>query len=80
MREPLEHVTRNREYWDDLAQQYIEAGERAWALEEPEWGIWHVPEAEVQIFPKQLAGKDVIELGCGTAYVPRGWHGAEPAS
>jgi SAM-dependent methyltransferase len=64
-----EHVTRNRAYWDDLARQYIEAGERAWAKQEPEWGIWHVPEAQIQIFSEQLAGKDAIELGCGTAYI-----------
>ena len=69
MSETLEHVARNRAYWDDLARQYVEAGERAWAREEPAWGIWNVPEAEVQVFPEKLAGKDVIELGCGTAYI-----------
>src|ERR1700682_3949552 len=69
MSEALEHVARNRAYWDDLARQYVEAGERAWAQEEPAWGIWQVPEAEIQVFSEQLAGKDAIELGCGTAYV-----------
>jgi len=63
------HVARNRGCWDDLARQYVEAGERGWAKEEPTWGIWQVPEAELQILPEQLAGKDAIELGCGTAYV-----------
>ena len=33
------------------------------------WGIWQVPESEVRMLPDDLAGKDVIELGCGTAYV-----------
>ena len=47
----------------------MEAGERAWAREEPQWGIWQVPEAQAQIFSEQLAGKDAIELGCGTAYI-----------
>ena len=47
----------------------MEAGERAWAGEEPQWGIWQVPEAQAQIFSEQLAGKDAIELGCGTAYI-----------
>jgi len=42
MSELLEHVARNRAYWDDLARQYIEAGEGAWAQEEPAWGIWVV--------------------------------------
>jgi ubiquinone/menaquinone biosynthesis C-methylase UbiE len=69
MSDLLEHAARNRAYWDDLARQYVEAGERGWARVEPAWGIWQVPEAELQIFPEQLAGKDAIELGCGTAYV-----------
>jgi SAM-dependent methyltransferase len=50
MSELQEHVARNRAYWDDFARQYVEAGERAWAQEEPAWGIWQVPEAELQIF------------------------------
>ena len=69
MSEMLEHVVRNRAYWDDLARQYVEAGEHAWARKEPVWGIWHVPEAELQVFSEQLSGKDAIELGCGTAYI-----------
>jgi 2-polyprenyl-3-methyl-5-hydroxy-6-metoxy-1,4-benzoquinol methylase len=64
-----EHVARNRAYWDNLARQYVEAGERAWAEEEPAWGIWHVPVAELRVLSEQLSGKDVIELGCGTAYI-----------
>jgi SAM-dependent methyltransferase len=31
--------------------------------------IWQVPEAEVQVLSEELAGKDAIELGCGTAYI-----------
>jgi SAM-dependent methyltransferase len=64
-----EHVARNREYWDDLATKYVEAGERAWAQEEPAWGIWQIPESELPLFPGQIFGKDAIELGCGTAYI-----------
>jgi 2-polyprenyl-3-methyl-5-hydroxy-6-metoxy-1,4-benzoquinol methylase len=69
MSELLEHVVRNRAKWDVLARQFVEAGERSWAQEEPAWGIWQVPEAEVRAFPEKLAGKDAIELGCGTAYI-----------
>ena len=64
-----EHVARNRAYWDKFAPQYVESAERAWAQEEPVWGIWQVPESELQVFPEQLSGKDAIELGCGTAYI-----------
>ena len=64
-----EHVSRNRARWDDAAKQYVAAGERGWALETPAWGIWSVPESDVGMLPDDLAGKDAIELGCGTAYV-----------
>jgi SAM-dependent methyltransferase len=64
-----EHVRRNRAMWDEWAKKFAVAGERAWAQDAPSWGIWSVPESEVRMFPADLAGKDVIELGCGTAYV-----------
>ena len=67
--EPLpEHVRANREAWDRYAHEYAERGRRNWA-EEPHWGIWHIPETELRLLPDDLAGKDVVELGCGTAYV-----------
>lgn len=69
MTELPEHVRRNRAHWDQLAPQFVSAGEHGWAINEPNWGIWSVPEWEVPMFPEDLVGKDVIELGCGTAYV-----------
>lgn len=64
-----EHVQRNREAWDAYAPSYVAAGEESWAEDAPCWGIWRVPEAEVGMFPEQLAGLRAIELGCGTGYV-----------
>ena len=64
-----EHVRRNREQWDVWAVQYVANAEKNWALAEPDWGIWNIPESEVGMLPDDLAGKDAIELGCGTAYV-----------
>ena len=64
-----EHVRRNRAKWDALAGEYASAGERGWARDTPVWGIFHVAEAELHMLPDDLRGKDVIELGCGTAYV-----------
>jgi hypothetical protein len=64
-----EHVRRNRAHWDQLASQYVTAGEHGWACNEPNWGIWSVPEGVVRMFPDDLTGTNVIELGCGTAYV-----------
>ncbi|HEV7200571.1 MAG TPA: methyltransferase domain-containing protein [Candidatus Limnocylindria bacterium] len=63
------YIQRNRAAWDGWAAEYAEAGERAWARTEPTWGIWGVSEADVHLLPDDLHGKDVIELGCGTAYV-----------
>jgi len=62
-----EHVRRNRAAWNRFSLDYVEPGRRSW-LEEPHWGIWHIPEKDVQLLP-DVAGHDVIELGCGTAYV-----------
>jgi SAM-dependent methyltransferase len=61
-----EHAKRNRAYWDEYAPEWVEPGRRSWAGE-PHWGIWHIPESELQILP-DVSGLDVIELGCGTAY------------
>lgn len=58
-----EHVQRNRTLWNNWARQYVTAGEDAWAQETPTWGIWSVPESQVHMFPEDLTGKDVIELG-----------------
>jgi len=64
-----EHVRLNRASWDRAAAEYVGPGERAWATDEPAWGIFGVPEAEVGFFRTELADKDVIELGCCTGYV-----------
>jgi SAM-dependent methyltransferase len=63
-----DHAVRNREVWGGWAAEFVPAAERNWASEEFSWGVWHVPEADLGALP-EVAGKDVIELGCGTAYV-----------
>jgi SAM-dependent methyltransferase len=68
-RAPREHVQRNRARWDVEARDYVRAGEAAWARAEPAWGVWRVAESQLRVLPDDLAGKDAIELGCGTAYV-----------
>jgi SAM-dependent methyltransferase len=66
-----DHVLRNRAAWDRWATDYIANGERSWRLEpgDEKWGIWDIPEREVHLLPDDLAGRDTIELGCGTGYV-----------
>jgi SAM-dependent methyltransferase len=62
------HALRNRAYWDVTAADYVEPGRRAWASTAPYWGIWGVPEGQLNVLPG-VAGLDAIELGCGTGYV-----------
>jgi SAM-dependent methyltransferase len=63
-----DHVARNRDAWNAHAASYADPGRRGWATSEPSWGIWHIPESEVHLLP-DVDGLDVVELGCGTAYV-----------
>ncbi len=64
-----EHAQRNREHWDAWAPEYAKRVAGAWERAEPNWGIWGVPESELQLLPADLRGLDAIELGCGTGYV-----------
>jgi SAM-dependent methyltransferase len=65
---PRDHVRANRAKWDVDAAAYKEPGRHHWAQLEPTWGIWGVAESELQLLP-EVEGLDVLELGCGTAYV-----------
>jgi SAM-dependent methyltransferase len=57
------------EAWTRANADYTDArAEAAWAKDEVDWGVWHVPESELRALP-DVAGKEVVELGCGTAYL-----------
>lgn len=59
---------RNREVWTQENASYTGPNAlAAWRQEEIRWGVFQVPEAEVGALP-DVDGKDVVELGCGTAY------------
>jgi SAM-dependent methyltransferase len=62
-----DHIARNRAAWNVEAPGWVDSGRRNWSSE-PSWGIWNIPESDVHILP-EVAGLDVIELGCGTGYV-----------
>jgi SAM-dependent methyltransferase len=64
-----EHAAVNQAMWDADAPEWVEPGERSWATGEPVWGIWGVPESDVEMLPLDMSGIDAVELGCGTAYV-----------
>ena len=57
---------RNRAFWDARADGYQEAHREHIGRPEPRWGIWQLPERELQVLG-EVAGKDVLELGCGAA-------------
>ena len=63
-----EYALRNREHWTLANARYTDERARsAWASDAITWGVWHTPESELRALP-DVHGRDVIELGCGTAY------------
>jgi SAM-dependent methyltransferase len=67
MSEP-DYVAVNRAAWTQANADYTDARARdAWSEEEIAWGTTHAREADIRVLP-EIDGKDVVELGCGTAY------------
>jgi len=63
-----EYVAKNVESWTRSNAEYTnESAARAWAQDEITFGVWAIPESELHVLP-DVAGLDVVELGCGTAY------------
>lgn len=56
----------NRAFWDAQADAYQERNAEFITHEELHWGMWQLPDSELGILG-DLAGKDVLELGCGAA-------------
>jgi SAM-dependent methyltransferase len=62
-------VVRNRAVWTIVNAEFTdEDADRAWAAAELTWGLFRVPERDLGVLGS-VAGLDVIELGCGTAYL-----------
>lgn len=61
-----EHAERNRAFWNRSSDSYQETHREHIGRPEPRWGMWQLPEDELQILG-DVAGKDVLELGCGAA-------------
>jgi SAM-dependent methyltransferase len=62
-------LARNRALWTAVNAAFTDAdAERAWAAEEITWGLFRVPERDLGVLG-DVAGLDVVELGCGTAYL-----------
>jgi SAM-dependent methyltransferase len=67
--EPLDYLSQNVAWWQARAVDESAHAKRLWALDEPTWGIFNIPESEARLLPSPLDGLDVVELGCGTGYV-----------
>jgi SAM-dependent methyltransferase len=63
-----EDARRNREVWTQTNREHTgEAARRNWSTDEITWGLWGLREDDLRVLP-DMAGLDVVELGCGTAY------------
>jgi SAM-dependent methyltransferase len=63
-----DYLAVNREVWTRTNAEYTDKqAERAWSRELT-WGMWNRRDADLNALPP-VDGKDVIELGCGTAYI-----------
>ena len=57
----------NRANWDRRSDEYqAQHADFIGRKDEPRWGMWQLPESELQVLG-DVAGKDVLELGCGAA-------------
>ena len=55
--------------WTKANAEYTDASAaRAWARDDITWGVFGIPESAIGVLG-DVAGLDVVELGCGTAYV-----------
>lgn len=55
--------------WQAIGDEQLELGRRNWSAPEPRWGVFGIPESLVGLFPRDVKGCDVVEIGCGTGYV-----------
>jgi len=63
-----DYVPRNIEVWTKSNAEHTGPTAReAWAKNEIDWGVFGIPESRVEVLG-DVAGLDVVELGCGTAY------------
>jgi SAM-dependent methyltransferase len=61
-----EHARKNRAHWDETADAYQARHRTQLENNRLAWGIWSIPEGEVCALG-EVAGKDVLEFGCGAA-------------
>lgn len=65
MPELTDNAQHNRTWWDRESDAY-QARNAAFIRDGLAWGVWQIPESELNVLG-DVAGKDVLELGCGAA-------------
>ena len=63
-----DEIALNRALWAVVNERFTDAAaDEMWARPEPVWGLFAVPERDVDVLG-DVRGLDVAELACGTAY------------
>jgi SAM-dependent methyltransferase len=57
---------RNRQFWNDDADDYQAVHARDLGRAADAWGVWRIPEADLQVLG-EVDDRDVLEFGCGAA-------------
>jgi SAM-dependent methyltransferase len=64
-----DYIAVNREVWTRTNAKWgDEHALETWLADEITWGTWGIPESQLRALPDDVAGLDVVELGCGVAY------------
>jgi SAM-dependent methyltransferase len=63
-----DYAANNMTLWSTYGRDQEGWGRQQWTTEDICWGLFRVPENDIQVLPG-LYETDVIELGCGTAYL-----------
>ena len=64
-----DRLARNRDLWDLVNEQFSGAqGLALWRRDDIVWGLFETPESQLGVLG-DVAGRDVVELGCGVAHV-----------
>lgn len=68
MTDPGQDLEINRTLWTLVNAEFTDSrATSAWSAAEITWGLFDVPEHDIKVLG-DVAGLDVVELGCGTAY------------
>ncbi|GLK99212.1 class I SAM-dependent methyltransferase [Dactylosporangium matsuzakiense] len=68
---PTDAIARgNRQTWDSWSDGYQRKHGGPLSSEAEAWGLWRRPEAQLRVLDA-VAGRDVLELGCGAAHWAR---------